>query len=166
MENAADALRMAFAMFVFVLAIGIAFAVFSQARAVADIVLFYTDNTNFEQYTEGGNDTDRIVGLETVVPTIKRYIENNEGYSVKVIISNSKTYTFDLIQDQENNLTPKLIRQNVEDSIKEIIDNYGDVQFEEHFSASIYRGERYNDSGDIIERVNTDEKIEITYRKI
>ena len=170
MENAVDALKMAFAIFVFVLAIGIAFAVFSQARAVSDIVLYYTDKTNFEQYVSfeqyasNASSSDhpcRIVGIETVVPAIRRYIDNNEGYYVELKDINGKTmYVYDSSSTDDEFLGADEKKAQIERDINEIIKNYRDKEFEEYFSATIYRGERFEG----IETKNTDEKIKITYK--
>ena len=158
MENAVDALKMAFAIFVFVLAIGIAFAVFSQARAVSDIVMYYTDKTNFEQYVPNASNTYRIVGIETVVPAIRRYIDNNEGYYVE-LETHGKTYIYDSSNDDNEFLGADEKRAQIESDINEIIKKCSDAEFEEYFSATIYRGERFEG----IETKNTDEKIKIKY---
>ena len=87
MENATDALKMAFAMMVFVLAVGMTFIVFSQVRYIADLVFFVNDKTNFETYMDslGVEDQHRTVGLETVVSAVRRYVNDNENYSVEII---------------------------------------------------------------------------------
>lgn len=85
MENAVDALKIAFAVFVFVMALSLAMYMFTQARETADIVLASSDITEFMDYTtiesvqEGitYEGTDRIVGLETIIPTLYRYYKEN-----------------------------------------------------------------------------------------
>ena len=159
MENAVDAIKMAFAIFVFVLAIGIAFAVFSQARAVADVVLFYTDKTNFDEYVVPDTTyTYRKVGIETVVPAVRRYIGNNEGYIVEVK-THSKTYIYDPERDGSEFLSDDEQRARIENDIKELMDKCKNATFKEYFSAVIYRGGRYEG----VEKINTDEKVKITY---
>ena len=85
MENAAEALKMAGAVLLFVLALSVAIISFGQARETADTILDYRDRE--VQYIEGeeymdyfyykATGTERVVGLETVIPTIYRaYIEN------------------------------------------------------------------------------------------
>ena len=94
MENAAEALKIAFAMLVFIIALSVAFAVISQARATADIVFEYQDNTKYlveglEDVSYIGANTDqnyRIVSWENVIPTIYRY--NQERYGVTIIDNN------------------------------------------------------------------------------
>ena len=87
MENAVEALKMAFAMFVFLLALSLAFSVVGQARATSDVVLTLNDKTNFYDYVEeteqNASNKDRIVGFETILPTIYRYAK--EQYAVTII---------------------------------------------------------------------------------
>lgn len=86
MEDAAEALKMAFAVFAFIMAAGIAIVMFNQSKEVADIVINSNDRTYLEAYTESDiNNTDhgRIVGVETVVPTLYRYYK--EKYSVAML---------------------------------------------------------------------------------
>ncbi len=47
MENAVDALKIAFGVLVFVIALTVAFALLSQAKATSDIMLFASDKTNY-----------------------------------------------------------------------------------------------------------------------
>ena len=80
MENAAEALKMAGAVLIFVLAISIIILSFGQVRETADIILDYRDRETM--YIDGNyyyeaSGTERQVGLETIIPTITRaYIEN------------------------------------------------------------------------------------------
>ena len=80
MENAVDALKMAGAVLIFVLAISIIILFFGQVRETADTILDYKDRETL--YIEGNyyykqTGTERQVGLETVIPSIFRaYLEN------------------------------------------------------------------------------------------
>lgn len=71
MENVADALKMAGEMLLFILALGIGISSFSQARETSDALLKYTDREYVTQY-QGMGTTQRVVGEETVIPTIYR----------------------------------------------------------------------------------------------
>lgn len=82
MENAAEALKMAGTVLIFVLAISIIILAFGQVRETSDTILNYkdreteyiSDEQNHYYQTTG---TERIVGLETVIPSIFRaYLEN------------------------------------------------------------------------------------------
>lgn len=110
MENAVDALKMAGAVLLFVLAISVAIVSFGQARETADTILDYKDRETV--YIDGNlyyraTGTERTVGLETIIPTIYRaYIENykivfeglNEPIYTLKLSGNTKIakYTIDL----------------------------------------------------------------------
>lgn len=83
MENAADALKMAAAVLIFVLALSITISAFSEARQASDIILQYNDREYEYTYVEENKDdagnvlTERIVGIESIIPSIyKAYKEN------------------------------------------------------------------------------------------
>lgn len=78
MENAVDALKMAFAVMVFVMALSLAIYMFSQARETADIVLHSSDVTQYMSYEQVAKGSEkRIVGLESIVPTLYKYYKEN-----------------------------------------------------------------------------------------
>ncbi len=77
MENATDALKMAAAVLVFVMALGIGISSFSQARVAADTLISYTDRDSVTQYAEDIGTRTRFVGKETIVPTIYRAYKEN-----------------------------------------------------------------------------------------
>lgn len=80
MENAAEALKLAFAVFVFVMALSICISTFSLARETADMVLSSSDETKYYEYEDTGSTEYREVGLETIIPTLYKY--NKENYKV------------------------------------------------------------------------------------
>lgn len=84
MENAVEALKMAFAVLVLVFALGISIAFFSKARETAEIVLQSADETAYYDYTRYDVPEDpsgnRIVGYETIIPTLYKY--DKERYKV------------------------------------------------------------------------------------
>ena len=78
MENVADALKMAADVLVFVMALGISIASFSQAKQTAQIIVEFNDREYSEtQYAEDVGQTDRIVGVESIIPTIWRAFNEN-----------------------------------------------------------------------------------------
>ena len=91
MESAAEALRLAFAVLVFVMALSIAMFMFSQARETADIVLGASDNQRYYEPIQTGTE-NRIDGFETVIPTVYKY--DKERYKVTF-----KTGTYDATTD-------------------------------------------------------------------
>ena len=77
MENATDALHMAAAVLVFVLALTISINAFTEARITATTILDRQDREYEYTYVEDNGTTERIVGLESIVPSIyKAYKEN------------------------------------------------------------------------------------------
>lgn len=86
MENAINALKIAFAVFVFSMAVALSFNIVGQVRATSDVILSLNDKTNDYSYVdENANNSvekERIVGFETILPTIYRYAE--EQYAVSI----------------------------------------------------------------------------------
>lgn len=82
MEHASDAIIMAGAILIFVIALSTAMLVFSQARATTDAVMYASDETNFYEYlgdlsNTGSSIESRTVGWETVIPTLYKYYKEN-----------------------------------------------------------------------------------------
>lgn len=71
MENATDALKMAFAIFMFIVALTIAFSLLTKAKATSDTVLWYSDKTNYYSWDTGTIDNGRVVGEDTVISTLQ-----------------------------------------------------------------------------------------------
>ncbi|MBO4815764.1 MAG: hypothetical protein J5507_02275 [Clostridia bacterium] len=93
MENAADALKIAFAIFVFVTAITILFVMVAKTRETSDLMFYYADKTNFYDHTDSKED-NRTVGYSDVVSTLYRYY--TESVAVKVVLKNGNEYNFDI----------------------------------------------------------------------
>ena len=106
MDNAVDALKIAFAMLVFVMAITVSITAFDQAKATSDEVFYMADKTNFYEYTSDDKIPDgRIVSIETIIPTLYRYYKEN--FNVIILNKEGKEVcTFNLekeIQDYSKN---------------------------------------------------------------
>lgn len=84
MENAFDALKMAFAVIVFVIAMAIAFSLLGQANATAREIFYSMDKTTYlDPIRVGGEEAvHRTVGMETIIPTIYRYSVENCGVTI------------------------------------------------------------------------------------
>lgn len=87
MENAVEALKMAGSVLIFVLALSVVILAFSQTREAIDTVLRYSDREYWTiegdsrfYYLANENNTERYVGLETIIPTI--YRAYNESYEI------------------------------------------------------------------------------------
>ena len=89
MENAVDALKIAFAVIIFALAIALTFSVISNIRHTSDVLFEMSDSNKYyiedlEGYTyiTAGTDDNRSVGAETIIPTIYRYYKENFGVTI------------------------------------------------------------------------------------
>ena len=102
MENAADALKMAGAVLMFVLALSITILSFGQARETADTILDYKDRET--EYIQGGyyyqeTGTERTVNLETIIPAIFRaYLEN-----YRIVFIDQKQNPINIYRIKQNN---------------------------------------------------------------
>lgn len=103
MENLADALKISFAVLIFVIALSITFFLMSRSRETADKVLWYSDKTNYRTETLTGDD-GRTVGVDTVITALK----NRQIHSVYITIiendiegGNEYTYTLSKIDDEK-----------------------------------------------------------------
>ena len=87
MENVSDALKMAGSVLLFIIGLSVAILAFSQAREAIDTVLRYTDREYLTiegdsrfYYLSNKNDTNRYVGLETIIPSMVRAAK--ESYKI------------------------------------------------------------------------------------
>ena len=157
MENAADALKIAFSVFIFVFALSLAFSTITQAKNTADIVLFTNDKTNYYQLDEvtDPNAKGRIVGIDTVISTIYRC--KNETMVVK-IIEGANITTFDSAQDKGE------LNSNISNFIKNNVTN--DSTYLEQFVEAKYSGKEITaDDGSTIIETRGASKMYITYTK-
>lgn len=99
MENIADSLKIAFAVFIFVIAITITFYFISQAKTTSDTVLYYADDTNFYDYADSA-ETNRTVSVAEVISTLYRYYK--ESVAVTIKLANNNVTTFDLTNSNAN----------------------------------------------------------------
>ena len=103
MENAVDAIKMAFGMMVFVIAMTAAMYLFTIASSTSQVLLYAADKTNYYDNIEINKDatgtyldvTTRQVNVETIIPTLYRYYKEN--FAVKIIDRNGNlTQIFDV----------------------------------------------------------------------
>ena len=105
MENASDALRMAFAVFVFIIALSIVFSLISKVKQTADAIMFNSDKTTYYEWLDARQENGRIVGIDTVISTLK----NNTSQGVYVKIGDDE-FTYTTIKSE--------IDKFIEDNIK------------------------------------------------
>ena len=91
MENAVDALKIAFAVFAFISVLAISLIYITQAKSTGDYVLYYNDKTNFYNNLSS-KDKNRNVSITDVISTLYRY--KDEGLNVIVKLGDG-TYKFD-----------------------------------------------------------------------
>lgn len=87
MDDAVQAISMAFAVLVFVIALSISMLLIKQARTTSELLVQYSDLTAFYDNIQLEDSTDvaeteRVVGLDTIIPTLYRYYKEN--FCVKI----------------------------------------------------------------------------------
>lgn len=134
MENAADAIKMAFAIFVFVIAVTILFVMITRVRSTADTVFYVSDNTNFRAY-DLSSGTNRTVGVTEIISTLYRYYKESVAVT---IVDGSNSYYFDIgnetivVKDSEDNVLLELgSEENIEKNLGEFIENTLLYQYDE-----------------------------------
>ena len=129
MENAVDAIKIAFGLLVFAIAIALTFSVVGQVRATSDIIFTLNDKTSFYEYAteiDYNTEINRIVGLETILPTIHRYAK--EQYAVTIFDSQGNAIVrYDLYTEGfMSNWNEILKRMNLND--ENAINTYNQVK--------------------------------------
>lgn len=128
MEDAVQALRMAFAVIVFILAITCTFAMINRAKATAEVVFYAQDVTNFYQKVEGIEKSDlsseRTVGVETLIPTLYRYYKEN--FAVRILDETGKLLQiFDTTVESETRTAVSTITSRRTPKQKMLVSLYG-----------------------------------------
>lgn len=82
MENAVEALKIAFAVLLFVLALSLSMSSFSQAtEAVGEIMSLRDKHMQYKSVVPS-KDFTRTVGLETIIPTLYTAYDKNENVEI------------------------------------------------------------------------------------
>lgn len=158
MENATEALLIAFAVLIFIIALSVTFSSLAHAKETADIVLYYSDRESFQTALKDDpqnvSNGGRTVGVDTVIATIARCAK--EKFSVKIIDS-SETYIFEY-----DTQTEEEIKRTIDRFIKSTTkgQKYRETYVEVVTSGTTITGE----DGTQIEQ-NVGKKIYITYEK-
>ena len=129
MENAADALKLAFGVFIFAIALVLAFSVIGQARETSDVMLALNDKTNLYEYIESSEGTkDRIVGFETILPTIYGYAK--QQYAITILdASGNPIVRYDLYTEGlMNNWNTTLKKMNNSATKDEVESGFNEVR--------------------------------------
>ena len=89
MENIADALKMAGAALLFIIAFSVAMVMFSKARSTTDAVLDNLQIDDFFPQVEAlSTNVTREVGVETIIPTLYRYAQSDAAIRIRILDEN------------------------------------------------------------------------------
>lgn len=160
MENAIDALKIAFAVFVFIVAVTVAFNMISKAKTTGDYILFYSDKTNFydKKASQGKN---REVSKADVISTLYRWA-NGESLAITIDLSKTnvpdKKRTFNTYESTTNYL------KDLNDYIKNNLNKIDNAKFEEEFVEAQFGGKyEYGTDGTELELTSGEKKVYVTY---
>lgn len=120
MDDAVQAIMMTFAVLVFVIALSISMMLIKQARSTSEILVQYSDLTAFYdniQFDGEAEETERIVGLDTVIPTLYRYYKENFCVKIYDVIPSGATN----IKDEDYLL--QIFDVNIETNLRTAISN-------------------------------------------
>lgn len=143
MENAAEALKMAAAVLIFVLALSISINSFSEVRQTSQTILNYRDREYETTYVEDNGSTERLVGAETIIPSIYKIYQEN----YKIIFNiNSIGYLYKKkITEGENKGQDEEI--NYIDLQKEVLGN--ESQKQRFIQAILYGVNSFKEKSDV-----------------
>ena len=105
MENASDALKMAFAVFMFITALSLAFSSLTKVRETADTVLWFSDKTNYYKEEAGTLQNGRVVSEATVISALCNF----ESANTRVIV------------ERDDGVTELIPRKTDEDTIENFV---------------------------------------------
>ena len=88
-DNVADALKMAADVLLFVVALTLCISSFTQARITADTIFESADPEYLQSYVEESDTTERIVGVESILPVISRSFKEN--YKIYFYLDRNRT---------------------------------------------------------------------------
>ena len=102
MENITQAIYIAFAVFIFVIAFSVALYMVNGLNSTAKTLVYSLDETNYYDSYELSeiianndavdNNTSRIVGIDTIIPTLYRYYK--ESFAVKILDESGELLQF------------------------------------------------------------------------
>lgn len=137
MENAVQAIRMGFSMFIFALALTTSMYIFSICGKTAEAIVYYSDEANYYDNISIKDEitTVRKVGFDTVIPTLYRYYKEN--FSVKIYDKTTNTaglgtliQVFDLTTENKVNAAYRksngnIDSRNINEEERLLLEEYG-----------------------------------------
>jgi len=147
MENAAEALRMAGGVLIFVLALTISINAFTNTRQGVDALVLYGDREFLTTYVEQNKGTKRIVGTESIVPTIYRAYKENIKINFEFLNNNfnEPLYTKDVVGENGKE-TKKITYIDLSEEI------HGDENLKDFFIKKILFGDNTTGNGKFYSR--------------
>lgn len=139
MENAAEALKMAGFVLLFVLALGLAMTTLTQARTAAGAIIYseddrkdygYVDESEYVDTATSTYKTSRVVKMDDVIPTLYRYYKENyrvefvgldQSHPLYTNTKGEKVFALDLDDEMNNNEAWKGSNQATKENLDKII---------------------------------------------
>lgn len=139
-DNVADALKMAAAILIFVVALGLSISSFSEARMTAQTILDYSDREYDYTYVEESASEQRTVGAESIIPVIYRSFKEN--YKIYFYKDNARTQPMTLYSKTKKDGTKQDI--NFIDLKRDDIVVFGSDREREDFLMALLFGSKIN----------------------
>ncbi len=156
MENAVDALKMAGAAALFIVAFSVAMFMFGRARQTTDDILDRLKLEDFYAKVEPlDNNVTRRVGIETVIPTIYRYAQADANIRIRILYPNGEEHqVFDQNLDTDVAKAAATVPGSSNDTryYEALRKQYNDTSKVRYLYQAPWRNQ--NDSSYRIERIN------------
>lgn len=185
MENAADALKMAAFVLLFVGALSIAMMTLNQARSASQMILTSQDDRTYYSYVDENDyiasattyKTERTVKLDAMLPTLYRYYKENyrvefyklDGSPLNLYINKKGVSTNALdIDDEMQNYeywqgSPQATKEHLDKIVKEVLlMSYSNSKFKEELGIK----EKTNNDSELLQDITKQTKRIIRYTVI
>ena len=127
MDNAVEAMKMAFAMIVFIIALSATMYLLNTAASTSQLLLYYTDESNYlDNIDVIGDVRKRRVNVESMIPTLYRYYKEN--FAVQIYnLSGEMVQIFDVnIEGKLRRAAGTTLARRTEEQ-KALVSLYGDI---------------------------------------
>ncbi len=127
MDNAVEAMKMAFAMIVFIIALSATMYLLNTAASTSQLLLYYTDESNYlDNIDVIGDVRKRRVNVESMIPTLYRYYKEN--FAVQIYnLSGEMVQIFDVnIEGKLRRAAGTTLARRTEEQ-KALVSLYGDT---------------------------------------
>lgn len=141
MENASEALKMGAAVLIFVMAISISIFAFTKVRQASTAIMDKFDDKSYYSDDNVDIQTNRIVGIETIIPTLYSYYDSNTTILFYVGEDfHTNTYSFESIKEMPLYYTEALgsdvlSRNYLENDLDKSLLNISDKPKDENYRA-------------------------------